>query len=132
VSCTFSSRDRRHASRRAAPFCKCLYIWQDREAYENFLAGELWAEVLKDDSMLGTESHHFAVMEGSPRPPAVSESRLDEQPAGRSYLDPCWRTAKTSIPGCTSSRDRVHASKARLRLTARHRVIASSGRFGDR
>ena len=41
-----------------------LYIWQDRDAYESFLASELWAEVLKDDLMLDTESHDFAVMEG--------------------------------------------------------------------
>lgn len=40
-----------------------LYIWRDRDAYESFLASELWAEVLGDDSMLGTESHDFDVME---------------------------------------------------------------------
>lgn len=44
-----------------------LYIWQDRGAYESFLAGELWAEVLNDDSMLDLASNHFAVMEGLTR-----------------------------------------------------------------
>ncbi len=40
-----------------------LYLWQDREAYENFLAGELWAEALNDDSLLDLASHDYAVME---------------------------------------------------------------------
>jgi hypothetical protein len=40
-----------------------LYIWRDREAYESFLAGELWAEVLSDDSMLDLASSDFVVME---------------------------------------------------------------------
>jgi hypothetical protein len=39
-----------------------LYLWRDREAYESFLASELWAEVLGDDSMIDTSSHDFAVM----------------------------------------------------------------------
>jgi Putative mono-oxygenase ydhR len=40
-----------------------LYLWEDRAAYESFLAGELWAEVITDDSMLDLASHDFAVME---------------------------------------------------------------------
>jgi hypothetical protein len=40
-----------------------LYLWQDRQACESFLAGELWAEVVKDDSVSDLASHDFAVME---------------------------------------------------------------------
>jgi hypothetical protein len=40
-----------------------LYLWRDRAACESFLAGELWAEVVKDDSMLDLASQDFAVME---------------------------------------------------------------------
>jgi heme-degrading monooxygenase HmoA len=40
-----------------------LYLWQDRDAFENFLASDLWAEVLNDDSMTDLASHDFAVME---------------------------------------------------------------------
>jgi hypothetical protein len=40
-----------------------LYLWQDREAYESFLAGELWAEAVADDSMLDLASQDFTVME---------------------------------------------------------------------
>jgi hypothetical protein len=40
-----------------------LYLWRDREAYEGFVAGELWGEVVKDDSVLDLDSHDFAVME---------------------------------------------------------------------
>jgi hypothetical protein len=41
-----------------------LYLWRDREAYESFVASELWVEVLGDDSMMDLSSHDFAVMEG--------------------------------------------------------------------
>jgi len=37
-----------------------LYLWQDREACESFLTGELWAEVVKDDSVLDLASHDYA------------------------------------------------------------------------
>jgi hypothetical protein len=40
-----------------------LYLWEDRAAYESFLAGDLWAEVVNDDSMLDLASRDFAVME---------------------------------------------------------------------
>jgi heme-degrading monooxygenase HmoA len=40
-----------------------LYLWRDREACEGFLTGELWAEVVKDDSVLDLASRDFAVME---------------------------------------------------------------------
>ena len=40
-----------------------MYLCQDRDACEGFLAGPLWAEALKDDSMLDLESRDFAVME---------------------------------------------------------------------
>lgn len=39
-----------------------VYLWEDRQAYENFIAGELWASVLADDSMSDLESRDFAVM----------------------------------------------------------------------
>jgi heme-degrading monooxygenase HmoA len=40
-----------------------LYLWQDRESYETFLAGDLWPEVVKDDSALDLASDDFGVME---------------------------------------------------------------------
>jgi len=40
-----------------------VYLWQDREAYENFLAGDLWGEVLKDDSVADLASHDYGVMD---------------------------------------------------------------------
>ena len=39
-----------------------LYLWQDREAYDNFVAGDLWAEVVNDESMLDLASRDFEVM----------------------------------------------------------------------
>jgi Putative mono-oxygenase ydhR len=39
-----------------------LYLWENRTTCETFLAGELWAEVLDDDSALDLTSHDFAVM----------------------------------------------------------------------
>ncbi len=40
-----------------------FYLWRDREAYETFLASELWAEVLNDASMLDVKSLDYGVME---------------------------------------------------------------------
>lgn len=40
-----------------------VYLWEDREACENFLAGPLWAAAAADDSMLDLASHDYAVME---------------------------------------------------------------------
>ena len=40
-----------------------LYLWRDREAYEAFLASELWAEVLNDASMLDMKTADYDVME---------------------------------------------------------------------
>lgn len=40
-----------------------VYLWRDREAYDEFVAGELWASVLSDDSLFDLDSHDFAVME---------------------------------------------------------------------
>jgi hypothetical protein len=38
-----------------------VYLWQDRQACETFLAGELWGEVLKDESVMDLTSRDFAV-----------------------------------------------------------------------
>ncbi len=40
-----------------------LYLWRDREAYEAFLASELWAEALNDVSMLDVKSADYGAME---------------------------------------------------------------------
>jgi hypothetical protein len=40
-----------------------IYLWRDRQAYEAFVGGELWASVLEDDSMMDLDSRDFAVME---------------------------------------------------------------------
>ena len=40
-----------------------VYLWQHREAYDAFLASELWASVLADESMSNVEAHDYAVME---------------------------------------------------------------------
>jgi len=40
-----------------------VYLWEDRKACERFLGGELWAEVVKDDSVLELASNDFAVNE---------------------------------------------------------------------
>ena len=40
-----------------------VYLWQDRQACESFLAGELWGEVIKDESVLDLASHDYAVMD---------------------------------------------------------------------
>ena len=40
-----------------------VYLWRDREAYEEFVGGELWESVLADDALSEFESRDFAVME---------------------------------------------------------------------
>jgi hypothetical protein len=40
-----------------------VYLWQDRQACESFIAGELWGEALKDESLMEFASHDFAVMD---------------------------------------------------------------------
>ncbi|MDP8904389.1 MAG: YdhR family protein [Chloroflexota bacterium] len=40
-----------------------VYLWEDRKAYEEFIAGELWASVLADDSLADLESQDFTAME---------------------------------------------------------------------
>ena len=40
-----------------------VYLWQDRQAHEEFVGGELWASVLSDDSMSDLQSHDYDVME---------------------------------------------------------------------
>lgn len=40
-----------------------VYIWRDREAYEDFIRGELWESVLNDDSLSELESRDFAIMD---------------------------------------------------------------------
>ena len=38
-----------------------VYLWQDRQACQSFLAVELWGEVLKDESVIGLTSHDYTV-----------------------------------------------------------------------
>jgi hypothetical protein len=38
-------------------------LLRDREACQSFLAGELWAQAVEDESMFDLASHDFAVME---------------------------------------------------------------------
>ena len=40
-----------------------VYLWRDRQAYEEFLSSELWASVLSDDSLTDLDSRDFAAME---------------------------------------------------------------------
>lgn len=40
-----------------------VYFWRDREAYEAFIASELWNSVLTDDSVADLESRDFEVMD---------------------------------------------------------------------
>jgi heme-degrading monooxygenase HmoA len=40
-----------------------MYLWRNREAFESFVASDLWAEVVNDDSVSDLASHDFAVME---------------------------------------------------------------------
>ena len=39
-----------------------IYLWQDREAYESFIASELWASVEGDDSLAQLHSQEFETM----------------------------------------------------------------------
>lgn len=40
-----------------------VYLWQDHEAYARFMASDLWASVIADESVSELESREFAVME---------------------------------------------------------------------
>jgi hypothetical protein len=40
-----------------------VYLWRDREAYEDFIGSELWASVQGDDSLFELESRDFSVMD---------------------------------------------------------------------
>jgi len=40
-----------------------VYLWQDRQACESFLAGDLWGEAITDESLMDLASHDFAVMD---------------------------------------------------------------------
>jgi Putative mono-oxygenase ydhR len=40
-----------------------LYLWDNQAACASFLSGELWAEVVNDDSVLDLAAHDFAVMQ---------------------------------------------------------------------
>lgn len=40
-----------------------VYLWESREAYEDFAAGDLWASVAADDSLSELDSRDFEVME---------------------------------------------------------------------
>lgn len=40
-----------------------VYLWRDRQAYEDFIGSELWASVLSDDSVADLESRDFAATE---------------------------------------------------------------------
>lgn len=39
-----------------------IYLWRDREAYDAFVAGELWASVLGDETVTDLSSQDFDVM----------------------------------------------------------------------
>jgi hypothetical protein len=38
-----------------------VYLWQDREACANFLAGDLWGGITTDDTMMDLTSRDFTV-----------------------------------------------------------------------
>lgn len=40
-----------------------LYLWRDLEAYDSFLASDLWESVIGDESATDLASHDYAVME---------------------------------------------------------------------
>lgn len=40
-----------------------VYLWRDREAYEQFVGGDLWASVVTDESLSELDSRSFAVMD---------------------------------------------------------------------
>ena len=44
-----------------------IYLWEDRAACQEFLSGELWAEVVNDRSLVDLTSKDFAVMDSLTR-----------------------------------------------------------------
>ena len=50
-----------------------IYLWQDREAFESFLASELWDSVVTDETVTDLESNDFGVMDDLTR---LTEPRL--------------------------------------------------------
>jgi heme-degrading monooxygenase HmoA len=40
-----------------------VYLWRDRDAFEAFVAGELWRSVLDDESISEVDSRDFETME---------------------------------------------------------------------
>jgi Putative mono-oxygenase ydhR len=38
-----------------------VYLWRDRQACQNFIAGELWGEVLEDQTVMDLTSHDYTV-----------------------------------------------------------------------
>jgi hypothetical protein len=40
-----------------------IYLWRDRQAYEEFVGGELWASVGADETVFELDSRDYAVME---------------------------------------------------------------------
>ena len=40
-----------------------VYLWRDREAYEDYLKGEVWAAVEGDPALSGVQSRDFDVIE---------------------------------------------------------------------
>lgn len=51
-----------------------VYLWEDREAYEAFVASDLWASVEQDDSLSRLDSRDFSVMEDLTR---ATQPRLE-------------------------------------------------------
>lgn len=44
-----------------------LYLWQNRDAFDNFMSGELWGAAVTDGSISDLVSRDFAVMDGLTR-----------------------------------------------------------------
>jgi hypothetical protein len=40
-----------------------VYLWHSRDAYEAFMASDLWASVVSDDSLSDLESRDYTAME---------------------------------------------------------------------
>jgi Putative mono-oxygenase ydhR len=57
-----------------------VYLWQDQPACDGFLAGELWGEAVKDESITDLASHDFAVMDELTRTTQPWLKLLDELP----------------------------------------------------
>ena len=38
-----------------------VYLWEDRQACQNFIAGELWGGVLEDQTVMDLTSHDYTV-----------------------------------------------------------------------